>query len=164
MTRAEICADWWRRSLANRDSGAARALAARLRRATGLEVLVEPAVQDLARRLGFAAADAERLLRLVQVLAELRETDAAPLARRLGGVLSPLRFQRLMRAQDDAFVTQLRRALVMADRRCNAHRLAGDLLAWEHSDRGDAVRAQWCFDYFGGSLDGATATSEETAG
>ena len=164
MTRGEICAQWWRAALADRDSGAARGLAARLRRADGLAVLAEPQVHLLAQRLEMGPADAARLVRVVQVLAELRENDGAPLARRLSGVLSSLRFQRLMRLEGDEFVTQLRRAVIMADRRCNVARLAGDLLSWEHSEAGDRIRAGWCFDYFGGSLDGAPAVTEEKAG
>lgn len=154
MTRGDIAADWWREALANRESGAARGLAARLRRADGVAVLAEPGVQGLARRLGMGSAQAGDLIRLVQVLAELRDGDGASLARRLGGeVLSPLRFQRLMRARDAEFTTQLRRAILMADRRCNVARLAGDVLVWDHPDWGDAARARWCFDYFGAPLE-----------
>lgn len=163
MTRSEICAEWWQGALADRNSGAARGLAARLRRADALGVLAEPAVQALARRLGMGAGDAPQLVRLVQVLADLREDDRASLAQRLSGVLSPLRFQRLMRVEGDEFTAQLRRAIVMADRRCDVARLAGDLLAWDHPEAGDRIRARWCFDYFGGSLDEAPAISEEKA-
>lgn len=160
--RGEIAADWWRGALADRDSGAARGLSARLRRADALGILAEPAVQLLARRLGLGALDAGRLVGLVQVLADLRTSDPAPLARRLGGeVLSPLRFQRLMRAEGEEFTLLLRRAIVMADRRCNVARLAGDLLAWDHPEAGDRIRAQWCFDYFGAPLEEATSPDEE---
>jgi CRISPR system Cascade subunit CasB len=164
MTRGDICADWWRGALADRESGVARGLAARLRRADALGVLAEPAVQALARRLGMGPADAPRLIRLAQVLADLRADDRASLAQRLSDVLSPLRFQRLMRLEGEEFTTQLRRAIVMADRRCDVARLAGDLLAWDHPDRGDRARAHWCFDYFGGALDASPVTSEEKAG
>ena len=164
MTRGDICADWWRGALADRNSGAARGLAARLRRADALGVLAEPAVQALARRLGMGPGDAPRLVGLVQVLADVRADDRASLAQRLAGVLSPLRFQRLMRAEGAEFTTQLRRAILMADRRCDVARLAGDLLAWDHPDWGDPARARWCFHYFGASLDEAPVTSEEKAG
>lgn len=154
MSKGEIAAAWWREALADRTSGAARGLSARLRRAEGMAVLAEPGVQALARRLGMGPAQAGDLIRLVQVLAELRDGDGATLARRLGNdVLSPLRFQRLMRARGDEFTTQLRRAILMADRRCNVARLAGDVLVWDHPDWGDAVRARWCFDYFGAPLE-----------
>ncbi|MFN3647598.1 MAG: type I-E CRISPR-associated protein Cse2/CasB [Gemmobacter sp.] len=98
------------------------------------------------------------------MLADLRADDRDSLARRLAGVLSSLRFRRLMRVEGDEFTVQLRRAIVMADRRCDVARLAGDLLAWDRPEAGDRIRAQWCFDYFGGSLDEAPAISEEKAG
>lgn len=162
MSRGEIARDWWRATLADRDSGAARGLAARLRRADAIELLAEPEVHGLARRLGLGVMDADRLIRLVQVLADLRHDDPAPLARRLGGeVLSPLRFQRLLRANGEEFTTLLRRAILMADRRCNVARLAGDLLAWDHPQAGDRIRARWSFDYFGTPLE-ATTPEEAT--
>lgn len=162
-TKAETVAAWWRMALADRDSGAARALAARLRRAGAIEALAEPAVQELARRLWIGPAQAPRLVRLVQVLAELRNDDPAPLARRLAEAgVSHLRFQRLLRASDQDIAPQLRRALIMAERRCNARRLAGDLLAWDHPEWGDPVRARWCFDYFGGPAPASTLPPEET--
>ena len=151
-SRGDTAAAWWRVALADRDSGAARGLAARLRRGGAAATLGEPAVHDLARRLGMGPGQAPQLVRLAEVLAEVRADDPAPLARRLGGpepVLSTLRFQRLLRATADDFTAQLRRALAMADRRCNVGRLAGDLLLWEHSDWSDPVRARWSFDYFG---------------
>lgn len=146
-----IAAHWWREHLADRDSGAARGLAARLRRADGIAALAEPQVIALARRLRLGPPQAEVLLRLVTVLAGLRANDPQPLATRLGGqepTLSTLRFQRLMRADGDELTRQLRRALPMADRRCNVARLAGDLLLWEHPVHGDRIRACWTFDYY----------------
>jgi CRISPR system Cascade subunit CasB len=163
-TKGEAAAAWWRSAVGDRDSGAARGLAARLRRAEGVEVLAEPAVQDLARRLGMGPSEAARLVRLVRAFAELREDGPETLARRLGGaepVLSPLRFQRLLRASGPEFDLQLRRALVMADRRCNATRLAADLLVWDHPERGDPVRARWCFDYFGAPPPAAISPAQE---
>jgi len=162
--RAAIAARWWTARIADRNSGAARGLAARLRRATPLEVLGEPAVQMLARELGFDHARAETLVRLVQVLAELREADAMPLARRLGGpepAMSPLRFQRLMRATGDEATIVLRRAITMADRRCNVARLAADLLVWDHPEWGDAARRRWIFDYFAAPQPGAADPSPQ---
>jgi len=76
----------------------------------------------------------------------VREHGSMSLARRLGGpdpVLSHLRFQRLMRAQGDELTALMRRAIGMADRRCNVAALASDLLNWE------ATRPRWCFHYFG---------------
>lgn len=143
--------DWWRRAIADRNSGNARALAARLRRAEGVEVLAEREVHELAQLLRVTSSDATRLIRLVQVLAEVREQDSAPLARRLGGTeltMSNLRFERLLRSRGDEFTLAVRRALMMVDRRCNVRRLASDLLQWDHPEWGDAVRTEWSFDYF----------------
>ena len=163
--RGAMAAAWWRRALADRESGPARALAARLRRAGGIEALAEPEVQALANSLGLGPAQALGLIRLVQVLAEVRNDDRQSLARRLGGaepVLSPLRLQRLLRAREEEFVTQLRRAVIMADRSCNVAFLARDLLVWDHPDWGDETRARWCFDYFGAAQTAAPGQSEET--
>lgn len=164
MSRAEIAAAWWRAQIADRDRAAARGLAARLRRSGDIATLAEPAVQDLARRLGVGPAGARDLVRLVQILAELREDDRASLARRLGGAepnLSTLRFQRLLRARGEEITTQLRRAIVMAERRANVARLAADLLVWEHPEWGDGARARWCFDYFGAPPPEAVAHRSE---
>jgi CRISPR system Cascade subunit CasB len=163
--RGQIAADWWLGALADRDSGPARALAARLRRAQGVAVLAEPAVQDLARRIGAGPAAAALLVRLAQTLAELRTDDRQTLAQRLGGaepVLSTLRFQRLLRARDADFADQLRRAVIMADRRCNVARLAGDLMVWDHPDLGDAARARWCFHYFGAAAPAGTVPEPQS--
>lgn len=141
-----IALGWWSTTLGARESAAARALAARLRRAAPIEALCEPAVQELAGLLHMGPAKAADLVRLVCLLAEVREHDGSTLARRLGGadpVLSHLRFQRLMRAEGDELTALMRRAIRMADRRCNVAALVNDLLHWE------AARPRWCFHYFG---------------
>lgn len=141
-----IALGWWSREIAPRDVPAARGLAARLRRAAPLAVLCEPAVIQLATALDLRPAQAEHLVRLATLLAEIRETCAETLAERLGGappLLSSLRFQRLMRAEGDELTDHLRRAIQMADRRCNVAALAADLLHWP------AARPRWCFHYFG---------------
>lgn len=161
--RAGVVRDWWRDSIADRNSGAARGLAARLRRATPLEAISEPAVQALARRISVGPAQAGVLVRLVQVLAEVREDDGKSLARRLGGdpaVMSHLRVQRLLRAEGEEATTAIRRAVLMADRRCNVERLARDLLAWDHPEGGEVARRRWIFDYFAAPQPGSTDTAE----
>jgi CRISPR system Cascade subunit CasB len=168
-SKGDVAARWWRERLADRESGAARGLMARLRRADALGVLAEPAVQDLARNVALRPAQAETLVRLARVLAEVREDDARSLARRLGGaepVMSPLRFQRLLRAEGEEAAAALRRAVIMAERRCNVARLAADLLVWDHPDRGEAARRRWIFDYFAApgpeAEGGADKPAEET--
>lgn len=141
-----IALGWWSATLGTRESAAARALAARLRRAAPMAALCEPAVQELAGLLNMGPARVADLVRLACLLAEVREHDGAKLARRLGGadpVLSRLRFQRLMRAEGDELTALIRRSIRMADRRCNVAALANDLLHWE------AARPRWCFQYFG---------------
>lgn len=140
---------WWQQHVADRQSGQARGLAARLRRRTAIEVLAEPAVHKLADSLH--TRDAERLLRLVRVLAELRGTSATSLPRLLGRgdpkPLSTARFQTVMRGEGDELTTALIRAirgLGAADARaCNIAALARDLWFWD-----DATRARWTFEYF----------------
>lgn len=145
-TPGGIALGWWSKNLGMRESAAARGLAARLKRGAPLAALCEPSVHDLAAALGFRPAQALDLMRLACLLAEVREHDGVTLARRLGGtepVMSNLRFQRLMRAESDELTVLLRRAIIMADRRCNVAALANDLLHWE------AARPRWCFHYFG---------------
>ncbi len=152
---------WWTANLGARDSGAARGLAARLRRGSDIEILTEPAVHDLSRRLGLR--DPVRLLRLVRVLAELRGGGGTPLARRFGGpepVLSPARFQRLMRADGADLTTALIRAIRMLGpdaRACDITRLGRDLVIWN-----DATRTRWAFDYFHAPLPEALQPPSET--
>ena len=104
----QIILGWWSRNIGDRESSHARALAARLRRAGLVEALGEAAVHELARSLGLR--DADPLVRLVQVLAEVRDHTAQTLAQRLGGdppALSTLRFQRLMRVEPEDLPTAL---------------------------------------------------------
>ncbi|WP_417209484.1 type I-E CRISPR-associated protein Cse2/CasB [Antarctobacter sp.] len=144
-----VALGWWSANIGQRDVPVARALVARLRRAAPMAVLSEPRVQDLARNLDLGPHKAEEIVRLAVLLAEVRETSSEPLASRLGGddpVLSQLRFQRLLRAEGDDLTAQLRRAISMADRRCNVAALAADLLYWE------AARPRWCFQYYGADV------------
>lgn len=148
---------WWSDELNNRHSGRARALSARLRRATGADALTEPEVHDLAQTLNLR--DGAKLTLLVSLLAQVKEHVPQSLARRLGGdppALSTLRFQRLMRAEGDELPEALRRAITMAEGRCNVASLGLDLLHW-----GEAVRARWCFHYFG--ADAPQQTNGEAA-
>jgi CRISPR system Cascade subunit CasB len=146
---------WWAANLADRQSGRARALAARLRRARGADALTEPEVHALARALDLR--NGERLSHLVRLLAEVKEHSPQTLARRLGGaepVLSTLRFQRLMRAEGEDLIEALRRGISMAEGRCNVAALGLDVLHW-----GEAVRSRWCFHYYG--ADAPDETSKE---
>jgi len=148
---------WWSTAL-NRDTTHGRALSARLRRAAPVEVMSEPEVHVLARELGLK--DAERLVRIVTLLAEVREHLAQPLAKQLGTgdpkVFSELRFQKLMRATGDELELGLRRAIKIAGHSCNVAALGEDLMFWS-----EKTRMTWCFHYFG--ADAPKPISEETA-
>lgn len=143
-----------------------RAALARLRRAAApLDVLDEPAVFDLYRRLGFGAREAEGRLPWVavaaMVLAHVRndEPHRSP-ARAVGRTdwsdaaldtarIKPLRFQGLLCARDPEDVArQMRRLVALADRRINVGALAAAILSWNHPERGDRIRARWAFDYY----------------
>lgn len=141
-----IALSWWSREIGSRDTSSSRGLSARLRRAAPLAVLCEPSVQQLARNLEMREGNADKLVQLVVLLAEIRETCAETLPQRLGGtdaVMSQLRFQRLLRAENLELTDQLRRAIAMVDRRCNVAAFAVDVLNWE------TTRPRWCFHYFG---------------
>ncbi len=151
-----VIRNWWWHEIGDRQSSAARALAARLRRATAIEALSEPAVHRLADRLG--TGHPETIHRLVAVLAHLREDGALRLPQRLGALRrddSPnLRFQQLMRAEGEALTTALIRALPMVGNACNAGSLGEDLFRWD-----ERTRTRWTFDYFGAQ---APESLEET--
>lgn len=152
-----IILGWWSQNIGNREAAHARALSARLRRAETVEVLGERAVIELAGKLDIKASDARlpRFITMVRLLAELRTHDGAPLARRLGGadpVLSELRFQRLLRSEGYEFEDLMRRAILMADRKCNVAAFGGDVLYW-----GERVRQRWCFQYFGAEAPSETS-------
>ncbi|MCA0270876.1 MAG: hypothetical protein LCH69_02295 [Proteobacteria bacterium] len=155
-TARGIIRNWWRHEIGDRQSSPARALAARLRRATAIEALSEPAVHRLADRLG--SRDAQRLHRLVSVLAHLREDAGQRLPQKLGALRRDdgpnLRFQQLMRAEGEALTTALVRALPMAGNACNAGALGADIYFWT-----DDTRTRWTFDYFGAA---APESLEET--
>jgi CRISPR system Cascade subunit CasB len=159
---------WWHDNLADRNSGRARALAARLRRASDIGALCEPEVHVLAGSLTLSPKSAGRLSQLVRVLAEVRETDTHRLAQRLGGkdpVLSKLRFQRLMSSTGEEFVAGIRRTLPMVNRKAHVGWLGVDLLDLlddDRPDRRDSIRIRWAFDYFGGAPAEDTDNQPET--
>lgn len=158
VTRGQIILRWWSRNIGDREMAQARALSARLRRAGPVEVLGEAAVHDLARALNLR--DAAGLIRLVQVLADVREHVGQPLAAVLGAgeqpAMSSLRFQRLMRLDAADLTEALRRAIGMANRSCNVAALGQDLLDWS-----EKTRSRWCFQYFGAAAPEALQRSAD---
>lgn len=147
MSNRDVIGKWWRTHIGARESSSARALAARLNRGEGVDILAERAVYDLAVSLRLLSEPA-RVVQLVQVIAAVREDRGGAIARRMGQgekpALSPLRFQRLLRADGPELATLIRRALPMVDRACDVGALGADVLHWD-----DATRARWAFAYFG---------------
>lgn len=147
---ADTIRAWWRAQLGDRERSEARGLAARLRRASDVEALMEPQVHALGRSLSRRLErQPERLAQIVRVLAEIRTFAPQSLAVRLGTAerdrgAQHLRFQRLIRSEGSELEQALRRVLPLIDRSCDFGRLGADMLWW-----GDDVRTRWTFDYFG---------------
>ncbi|SIT84534.1 type I-E CRISPR-associated protein Cse2/CasB [Pontibaca methylaminivorans] len=159
----QIALGWWKQTLRpDDDTGPARALRARLRRADHVtDILAEGRVIELHDRLG-RKTDALTLAALAQVLAHVERHDGRRIAQVFGAgdpeALSPLRFQRLIRSDDRReLATGLRRALPLAGRACNVAALAEDILFW-----GEKSRIRWCFDYYGAAPPRPAAAEEET--
>lgn len=179
MSRADEAADiihrWWRQDLGGDerfDSGAARKARAQLRRAARpSEVLALDATHRLLDALAKAGAlsrsagmrKPERLALVASAVAGLDKGAKATLPQRFGQTvndmpaLSHLRFQRILRADDDwALAVGLRRALPIVGRAANVGRLGADLLHW-----GEDVRNHWCFDYFGAPPQGTDTAAQD---
>lgn len=159
---AQILTDWWRKALRPpEDSGAARGLRARLRRADhGLDVLAQPAVHDLVAAAPWLRHQPQGLIRVVQVLSHVERNAPASLARVLGAgdppPMSPARFERLMRCDADELARALRRALGLTDGACHVGGLGRDVLNWDR-DADERIRRNWYFDYFKASRPGVEA-------
>lgn len=140
---------WWGARI-NAETGAARALRAKLRRADSpAEVLAHQDVADLAPII--EVFDPDRLSLIARALAGLNEHKGGQRIARVMGrggetrAVSELRFQKIIRAADPAdLTTPLLRALPMINRACDVASLAADLARWD-----EATRARWCFQYFG---------------
>jgi len=153
-----ICARWWSAAIAS-DTGTARKTRAQLRRAaTPIDALGVAAVHDLNRALIEAGHNLrkqndgpDRLALIAIVLARMSDGHGAPMARRLGAgdppALSPLRFNALIRTKAPrALIRPMVRAVQIVRGGADLPRLSRDIYWWN-----DAVRSEWCFDYFGAS-------------
>lgn len=161
-TPGQVALGWWQRNLRpDEDTGTARALRARLRRADHVtDVLAEGLVIDLYDRLD-RRADPLTLAALAQVLAHVERHESRRIAQAFGAgdprALSPLRFQRLIRSGDrQELATGLRRALPLIGGACNVAALAEDILFW-----GEKPRIRWCFDYYGAAPPRPAAAEEK---
>ena len=153
---------WWAAAI-NAENGAARKARAQLRRASSPgEVLAMDVTHDLHRRLAAAEGgrdmrhgdDPLRLAMIAKTIAGIDTKSPNRLPALFGGtngdnrVLSEVRFQRILRAEDDwELATRLRRALPIVGRSANIAALGRDLFHW-----GDTVKSRWCFDYFGSGV------------
>lgn len=142
----QIILGWWSHELGARDTGAQKALSARLRRGDDITVLCQKPVHELAQALDLR--NGAGIARLARVLAHLREHAPAHLPRLLGAgdppVLSAQRFERLIQSDAADLEAALRRALPLVGHRANVAHLGEALLTWS-----DKTRTQWCFDYYG---------------
>lgn len=172
--RFSQAAAWWRRlQPGGRREGARgdRAALARLRRATLPEAMTDPATIELFRLLGERRAEALPEVALcAAVLAHVREdlpnrSPGAMLGAKSGAdrpLMSPIRFQRLIRAAaPEERLVQFRRAVALAGGRMNVREMAAACLDWS-----SRRRRQWVLDYFDyffapGS---SAAAGRETAG
>ena len=135
---------WWARSLG--DDGGGRMARAQLRRcATAADTLTIGATHALHLALGGALQNRADTLALIAVaLANIRVSGPESAAARMGGSLSALRFQTLIRSDTAGLIRPLRRALVQIDGAANVGLLARDLFYWS-----DKTRNDWCFAYYG---------------
>ena len=152
-TRArDVAYDWWN---GLRDgSGRHRASLAHMRQAhTPLDIVQEPAALLLVTRLRPFGCDDDRVAILAGVLALVREDQKALVPRALGrsslddersARLSEGRFRRLMQADADELLPQMRRLVQLAGGTANVRDLADGILYW-----GDRVRKKWTFEYYG---------------
>ena len=153
-----VCARWWSAAIAS-DTGAARKTRAQLRRAaTPIDALGVTAVHNLNKmfleaehNLRKQSDGPDRLALIAIVLARISDINGASLARRLGAgdppPLSPLRFNALIRTKAPRdLIRPMLRAVQIVNGRADLPRLARDIYWWN-----DAVRSEWCFDYFGAS-------------
>jgi CRISPR system Cascade subunit CasB len=165
--REDAIRRWWK-LLQPDDAGKRRgdrAALARLRRAASLvDLLDEPSLFDLYRRMGFRSEQAERHLGWVaavaMVLAHVREDERRQSPARTVGRkewsdesfdtarMKPLRFQRLLAAEKPEYVArEMRRLVAMAERRINVGALGDAILAWASSESRERIRVRWAFDY-----------------
>jgi CRISPR system Cascade subunit CasB len=150
---------------------------ARLRRAaTPIDALEEPTVFDFYKKLGFGRDEVERRLPRVAaaaaVLAYIR-SDAEPgsgYRRRFAEMLgqgerppmSPLRFKRLLAANEDQdIMIAFRRAVMLVGaRNINVGDVAASILDWS-----ERRRMRWAFDYYGAGIaapkDNDTASTDD---
>ena len=155
-----IALQWWQELRPQEAGDTAHrgdpAALARLRRAaTPVEALTEASAIRLARRLGITPDRPDQLARIgaiAAVLAHVRTHDdgGQKVARRLGpqkkdepGVMSALRFQRLMAAETaEDLMRQMRNAVKLLQGKADVADIARSMFWWN-----EATRIRWIYDY-----------------
>lgn len=158
-SQEERAADWWLDLQDTTEDGrvnprADRAARARLRRATPSKAITQDAVNRLYRILWgsvFAPWKMKLTVRIALVLAHVRKQDAKLFGEALGeggenAVLKPLRFKRLLQAEDEEdIIREFRRAVELLGNAANVRDLARLLLNWPK----EQTRTRFAFEYFG---------------
>lgn len=154
----EIIGSWWFAYMCpDSQNRSATGIRARIRRADHTGILCEPAVHLLANSLQIAPANTDKVVRfinMVGVLSEVTLSTDQRLAARLGSnqsnddsfrpLLSPGRFEKIIRAEDTELPTLLRRAIIASGQQCNVAALGNDLMFWGFGN----TKNEWCFQYF----------------
>jgi CRISPR system Cascade subunit CasB len=175
---ASVAHAWWRALQPHDDQGRPnwsgdRGALARLRRASSpADSLVEPAVLDLYRKLGFRGLSGERLaltavaaMTLAHARKESRQHPAQSVGRKRfedkefeTAAMKPMRFQCLLsvRAPDD-LVRHMRRLVQLAGNEIDVGRLAADILNWRDDEAGDRTRTRWAYEYLAAGRDAPDA-------
>ena len=151
LDAGSIAAEWWQLLQDDADWGG-RGAVARIRRARSVaELVCEPAVLNLVRRL--PRSNPGRVAIVAGVLAWVRENRSdASVASAIGrsefsasdAPVSESRFRRLLRAEGNAeLLTSMRRIVRHAGGSLNIGDLARSLLYWN-----DRTRERWSYDYY----------------
>lgn len=179
-TSGAIALTWWTLLQPDRDAGRKgdTGTLARLRRASLIDAMSEEAVVRLHRRLGLTRQQFPRAALVACVLAHVRDHEprlkvaraAGPPSNQENGVLSALRFRRLLtiRGEEDCAIA-FRRLVALLGGKVNVRDLAESLLDWSDDIKGDRRRTRWAFDYYDAGAavpeeapDPSTQTSPET--
>ena len=158
-TSGGIAHRWWTSLQPARErgyKGDAGALA-RLRRGSLIDAMTEPETVRLHRELGLARQTFSRAALVACVLSHVREDQpglkvaraAGPQSSGEAGVLSALRFRRLLniRGEEDCSVA-FRRLVALLGEKVNIADLAESLLDWNDEEKGDRCCTRWAFDYY----------------
>lgn len=164
---------WWERQPYHGSTSnprADRAGLSRLRRATVIGAMCEPATFDLLRVVAGTQRELPEVALCAAVLAAIRSDAKSGMhpARALGprpgekessAVMSPLRFRRLVEADTiEDRLLMFRRAVALLKGTANVRRMAGACLDWS-----DAVRRDWIFQYYNAASAAPSIGTDEVA-